>query len=149
MGYLSCRLFKISGISQQSTSKLGSCRRGASTEACQVAWDTRLKLRGDNYVPLAGRVFKKPCFKRVQCFGAAVLRIAERLPKAISLDQVKALEYQRNRIEFSLTRETAKQNDREIELRPRQSMRPIQDHGVWRKLRQNISLDVLLPVWTV
>jgi len=94
-------------------------------------------------------VFKKPCFKRVQCFGAAVLRIAERLPKAISLDQVKALEYQRNRIEFSLTRETAKQNDREIELRPRQAMRPIQDHGVWRKLRQNISLDVLLPVWTV
>ena len=78
-----------------------------------------------------------------------MLRIAERLPKTISLDSVKSLEYQRNRIEFSLTREAAKQNDREIELGPRTAMGPIQDHGVGGKLRQNIRLDVLLPVWTV
>lgn len=98
---------------------------------------------------LAGRVLKKPCFKHVQCFGAPVLRIAERLPKAISLDEIKSLEYHRNRIELSVTRETAKQRDREIELRPRRVMRPIQDHGVRGKPRQNISLNVFLPVWTV
>lgn len=98
---------------------------------------------------LAGDAREKCCFQSLKRFRTAVLRIAERLPKTISLDSVKSLEYQRNRIELSLTREAAKQKDREIELGPRQAMRPIQNHGVWGKLRQNISLDVLLPVWTV
>jgi hypothetical protein len=67
---------------------------------------------------LAGRVFQKPCFKHLQRFGAPMFCIPERLPKAISLDNIKSLEYKADRIELSLTRKTTKQHDREVEPTP-------------------------------
>src|SRR5688500_10042257 len=78
-----------------------------------------------------------------------MLRVAERLPEAIALDDIPSFEDEADRIEFLLTREASKQHNRQAERRPSRPMGPIQHHSARRQSRQDVGLDMFLPVWTV
>ena len=70
-------------------------------------------------------------------------------PEPIPLDNIKSFEYEADWVEFQIPSKTAKQHDRHTEPSPLGAVGPIQHHRVRRELRQDVRLDVLLPVWTV
>src|SRR5687767_4257937 len=78
-----------------------------------------------------------------------MLRVTERLPETTALDNIPSFEDEADRIELLLTCETSKQQNRQAERRPSRPIGPIQHHSARRQLRQDVGLDVFLPVWTV